>query len=284
MMSTAEPDDSAASFLRDALGPSLARLSACRAEAATPETIHQARVATRRTRANLKDLRAVFGDGWDGDVRPELAWIGGLLGGVRDADVLATALETELDRADERVRRSGGVLVAEVRRDRERALEDLVYGLGHPRFLAVVDHLAALIDAPPVPTGVEVEPAVVMSPAWRALKRGVRALPPDPSDPELHAVRIATKRARYAADMFQTVAGPGARRFARRAGRMQDALGRHQDAVVAVTWLRAREGTGPGVAFAAGWLAARFEAARDADRHAWRDPWEALARPEARFW
>jgi CHAD domain-containing protein len=84
--------------------------------------------------------------------------------------------------------------------------------------------------------------------------------------------------------MFLTVAGPGARRFTRRAGRMQDALGRHQDAVVAVAWLRTRAGTGPNVAFAAGWLTARFEAARDADRQAWRGPWEALARPEARFW
>ena len=77
----------AAALLHDALGPSLERLRACRAEAVTPETVHQACVATRRLRANLKDLRSVFGEGCDGDVRLELAWIGGLLGGVRDADV-----------------------------------------------------------------------------------------------------------------------------------------------------------------------------------------------------
>jgi CHAD domain-containing protein len=284
-MSSAEPSASAgAVLLREALGPPFARLRACRAEEATPEAIHQARVATRRMRANLKDLRVVFGVGWDGDVRRELAWIGGLLGGVRDADVLAAALEAAIEGADERVRHAGAVLVAEVRRERARSLEELVYGLAHPRFLAVVDHLEALIDDPPVPLGVEIDPAMVMAPAWRALGRGVRALPHDPSDPELHAVRIETKRARYAAEMFQTAVEPGARRFARRAGRVQDALGRHQDAVVAVTWLRSREGTGPRVAFAAGWLAARFEAARDADRDAWRGAWEALARPEARFW
>ena len=270
-------------LLHDALGPSLERLRACRAEAVTPETVHQARVATRRLRANLKDLRSVFGEGWDGDVRQELAWIGGLLGGVRDADVLAVALEAELENADDRVRRAGGVLLAEVRRDRARPLEGLIYGLGHPRFAAVVDRVEDLIDAPPSPD-VEIVPAIVMSPAWRGLKRAVRALPPEPTDAELHAVRIATKRARYAAEMFLTVAGPGARRFTRRAGRMQDVLGRHQDAVVAVAWLRARSGTGPKVAFAAGWLTSRFEAARDADRQAWRGPWEALARPEARFW
>lgn len=283
-MSSAEPRVSAAVLLHDALGPSVDRLRACRADAATPEAIHQARVATRRARANLKDLRAVFGEGWDGDVRHELSWIGGLLGGVRDADVLAAALEVELAYGDERVRYAGGVLLAEVRRDRARSLEELVYGLEHPRFGSVVDRVAALIDGHSAPPGVEIDPATIMSPAWRALKRGVRALPLEPADPELHAVRIATKRARYAADMFLTVAGSGARRFSRRAGRMQDALGRHQDAVVAVHWLRARERTGPRVAFAAGWLSARFEAARDADRQAWRAPWEALARPEAHFW
>lgn len=283
-MPTAGTDASAAPFLRHALGPSLARLSACRAKGATPEAIHQARVATRRTRANLKDLRAVFGDGWDGDVRHELAWIGGLLGGVRDADVLGSALEAELEVADDSVRHAGGVLLAEVRRDRDRSLDELVYGLGHPRFAALIDHLADLIDAPPVPPDLEIDPAIVMAPAWRALKRGVRALPPEPLDAELHALRIVTKRARYAAEMFLAMAGPGARRFVRRSGRMQDALGRHQDAVVAVTWLNAREGTGPGVAFAAGWLSARFEAARDADRQAWWGPWEALARSETRFW
>ena len=271
------------SLLHDALGPSLERLRACRAEAVTPETVHQARVATRRLRANLKDLRPVFGEGWDGDTRQELAWIGGLLGGVRDADVLGVALEAELEEADDRVRRAGGVLLAEVRRDRARPLEDLVYGLGHPRFATIENRVAALIDAPPS-TDVEIAPAIVVSPAWRGLKRAVRALPPEPTDAELHAVRIATKRARYAAEMFLTVAGPRARRFTRRAGRMQDALGHHQDAVVAVAWLRSRAGTGPKVAFAAGWLTARFEAARDADRQAWRGPWSALARPEARFW
>ena len=278
----AEARGGAATLLHDALRPSLERLRACRAEV-TPATVHQARVATRRLRANLKDLRAVFGEGWDGAVRPELAWIGGLLGGVRDADVLAIALEEALEDADDRVRRAGGVLLAEVRRDRTRPLEELVYGLGHPRFTAVLDGVAALIDAPPSPD-VEIVPAVVVSPAWRGLKRTVRALPPEPSDAELHAVRIATKRARYAAEMFLTVAGTGARRFTRRAGRMQDVLGRYQDAVVAVAWLRTRAGTGPNVAFAAGWLTARFEAARDADRQAWRGPWEALTRPEARFW
>jgi CHAD domain-containing protein len=272
----------AAALLRDALGPSLERLRACRADAVAPETVHQARVATRRLRANLKDLRSVFGEGWDGDVRQELAWIGGLLGGVRDTDVLAVALEAELEEADDRVRRAGGVLLAEVGRDRARPLEQLIYGLGHPRFAAVVDRVGALIDAPPAPD-VEIRPAIVVSPAWRGLRRIVRALPLEPTDAELHAVRIATKRARYAAEMFLAVE-PGARRFTRRAGRMQDALGRHQDAVVAVAWLRSRTGTGPEVAFAAGWLTARFEVARDADRQAWRRPWQALSQPEARFW
>ena len=283
-MSSLEEPAAVATFLHDVLGPPLARLRACQAVGATPEAIHQARVATRRLRANLKDLRAVFGEEWDGDIRSDLAWIGALLGQVRDADVLAAALEDELEGADARVRHAGGVLLAELHGERTRSLEGLKYGLGHPRFAAVLDRLALLIDTPPVPPDVEIDPAVVMPPAWRPLKRSVRALPTDPSDPALHAVRIATKRARYAAEMLSAVAGPEARHFARRAARLQDVLGRHQDAVVAVQWLQERERTGPNVAFAAGWLLARFEDARDADRQAWRRPWKRLSRPEVRFW
>jgi len=283
-MAEAQASASAASLLQDVLCPPLARLRSCRTAGATPEAIHQARVATRRLRANLKDLRAVFGDGWDGDVRPQLAWVGGLLGGVRDADVLAAALETQLEAADARVRHAGGVLLVELRGERARSWEMLVEGLEHQRFAAATDRLATLIDAPPA-VDCLVDPAIVMAPAWRSLVRSVRTLPPDPSDRQLHGVRIATKRARYAAEMFLSAYGTtGGRRFARRAARLQDALGRHQDAVMAVAWLRARKGTGPGVSFAAGWLTARFESARDGDRCAWRDAWESLARPKARFW
>jgi non-ribosomal peptide synthetase component E (peptide arylation enzyme) len=52
-------------------------------------------------------------------------------------------------------------------------------------------------------------------------------------------VRIRAKRARYAAELAEAVVGKPATRFVRRARKLQDVIGEHQDAVVAEERLRA---------------------------------------------
>src|SRR5207249_9056129 len=54
-----------------------------------------------------------------------------------------------------------------------------------------------------------------------ALDGGPRAAPA----PALHALRVATKRVRYAAETFEAAFGGPLSRFAKDAGRLQDALG-----------------------------------------------------------
>jgi CHAD domain-containing protein len=67
----------------------------------------------------------------------------------------------------------------------------------------------------------------------------VKALPAEPSDEELHAVRIKVKRARYAAELAEEEVGRRASRFVDKAKKVQDILGEHQDAVVAESRIRA---------------------------------------------
>ena len=62
-----------------------------------PEDVHQARVAARRLRSDLKTFHAFCDPEWTSDVRAELAWLGGELGAVRDIEVMLQRL-----RADER--------------------------------------------------------------------------------------------------------------------------------------------------------------------------------------
>ncbi|MGH2771512.1 MAG: CHAD domain-containing protein, partial [Actinomycetota bacterium] len=57
-----------------------------------PEAVHQARVATRRLRSDLRTFASLVDPGWAGELRAELAWLAGLLGGIRDADVLSMRL------------------------------------------------------------------------------------------------------------------------------------------------------------------------------------------------
>ena len=217
--------------------PSVERLRACRAGRGDARGDPPRSRCDAAARAKLKDLRAVFGQGWDGDVRHELSWIGGLLGGVRDADVLAAALEAELGVRRRACALRGGRPHRGGRRDRSTIARGVGVRLEHPRFGSVVDRVAALDRGHArCHRGVEIDPAS------RHVARMARAQARRPR------ASAASRRMRRCTpfgsrrngrgtlrSMFLTVAGPGARRFvpARRpdAGR----AGRHQDAVVAVT-------------------------------------------------
>src|SRR5207253_6916718 len=73
---------------------------------------------------------------------------------------------------------------------------------------------------------------------FRKLERAMKALGPEPSDTELHRLRVRGKRARYAGELAEGSVGKKARRFVARAKNVQDVLGEHQDAVVADERLR----------------------------------------------
>src|SRR5687767_12432450 len=70
-----------------------------------PEGVHQARVATRRLRSDLRTFRPLVDAAWSSSLRDELGWLADLLGDVRDGDVLLERLRhrvAELPDAHER--------------------------------------------------------------------------------------------------------------------------------------------------------------------------------------
>ena len=99
----------------------------------------------------------------------------------------------------------------------------------------------------------------------------MRKLPEAPADEELHQVRKKGKRARYAAELA------GRKELVKRAKKLQDVLGEHQDAVVAAARLRelATEAA-PEQALVAGRLVEREEERRTAARSAWPKAWKRL--------
>jgi CHAD domain-containing protein len=110
---------------------------------------------------------------------------------------------------------------------------------------------------------------------WKKLRKSVRRLGGSPSDDALHAVRVRAKQCRYAAEACAPVFGRPAERFAAALARVQDVLGEHHDAVVAIEWLaKAAQESPSGEAYALGRLAQiEGDAARDARRefgHAWK--------------
>lgn len=196
-----------------------------------PEEVHKMRTAVRRLRAVLGAVRDMFEPRWLARLRKELDWLGETLGARRDLDVLYEHLRAEVAPL-----RAGRVaarhMLERLDRQRIRAGERARDAVEGPRYARLLERLRAGAEHPPV-----VDPDVslpeVAARAFRKLKKAVEQLPDKPADAELHKVRIRVKRARYAAELAEPMAGKPAQRFIKRAKKLQDALGEHQDAAVA---------------------------------------------------
>ena len=246
-----------------------------------PEAVHQTRVATRRLRSDLRTFAPLLEDAWAGELVEKLRWLGGLLGGARDADVLHARLRKRAESLPEDDRPAGAKLAEELTADQHQARIQLLAGLGEDRYLTVVQ---ALVDAARSPRLLpeshqpadSVVPRLLGRP-WRRLRKQVRALEDPPADEALHEVRIGAKRVRYAAEAVAPVLGRKASRFARAAADLQEVLGEHHDAVVTGRLLRERSSGAPSeLAFAAGELAGLERAAADRARAEWRATWKRL--------
>ena len=72
------------------------------------EDVHQARVATRRLRSDLRTFQPLLDEAWADALRDELRWLGAELGRVRDAEVLRDRLRAAATTLPAPDRRSGG--------------------------------------------------------------------------------------------------------------------------------------------------------------------------------
>ena len=247
--------------------------------------VHDARVATRRLRSDLKTFRPALDPIWVRRTRDELEWLGGLLGRVRDVDVLAPKVRND---PGDRTSDSDGkaVLRSALAHQRRAAARDLADALASPRYLDLLDRLHAAARVPPFSAdGPAMDPARRALPrlvrrAWRRLDREVDAAGAEPSDAGLHRIRIKAKEVRYAAE---AVCGKDARRLANAAKRLQDLLGEHHDAVAAEAWLR-DQASSPLVAFAAGRLSAEQHQRQVELREEWPRAWRSLSQKKRRAW
>jgi CHAD domain-containing protein len=255
-----------------------------------PEGVHQARVATRRLRSDLRTFKSLVDEQWSQALRDDLKWLADALGRVRDADVMLERLQGRAEALPETSGPGVKRVLQTLRRSRGRALDDLLEVLASDRYVALLDRLVdaardpILVGAAELPAA-DVLPQLVERP-WRKLAKAVKALGKPPADDELHKVRIAAKRCRYAAEAVAPVVGKPAKKVASRAADLQDVLGDHNDAIVAEQWLRdwALASRSPAATFAAGELAGLERAAAESTRQQWRATWKKLDRPKLRAW
>jgi len=200
------------------------------------EDLHRFRVATRRSRALIRATKPLLGDRLSA-LAAELKWLGGLLGPVRDRDVLIERLRAETRLLD-RDRAGGETLVALLEDERERMRDELLEALTSPRYLELLDAFELVIASLPDVKSKQ-RAQEIAGDEFRKLRHAAKKLPPVPADDELHALRITAKRSRYAAELVAAgTCGKELRRYLDALKELQDVVGEHQDAVVAEATLR----------------------------------------------
>ncbi|HWF15293.1 MAG TPA: CYTH and CHAD domain-containing protein [Acidimicrobiales bacterium] len=278
------------------LGRLLAHDYLLRLEAADPraEDVHQARVAARRLRSDLKTLRGVLDPVWNDHTRDDLRWLGCLLGEVRDLDVLRQRFGSARADVTEVGRREIDAVISE---QRSLAIVSLQAGFDSERYVRLLDRLDGAVASPPlwataargdaVGPGQRARQALrpVVAVPWRTLRKRVRKAAGQPTDAQLHKIRIGAKQLRYASELAVPVEGKPARRTARRAEHLQTVLGDHHDAVFAEAWLR-RESSNlpPAAVLEAGRLIETQRQVQAEMRRRWRHEWRALAKKKGLRW
>jgi CHAD domain-containing protein len=199
------------------------------------ENLHQHRVAARRARAFVRTTRRFVDPDWRRTLAEPLGRLGDATGPVRDLDVLLEHLAGELVMLPEPDRRGGELLLAKLDAERVQARRELTGELDSDAHQLL---LARLRFPPRLAEGVDGIPLEELARReFARLARRIGKLGARPDDATLHELRIALKRARYAAELAAP-RGKASRRFIARARALQTILGEHQDAAVAEQHLR----------------------------------------------
>ena len=251
------------------------------------DTVHQLRIAARRLRSVLASYGRVFEPGAVDPLRDELRWLGQALSAARDFEVLRRHLDALVDdELDQPAGSAPETLRERINRDLEQAhragRHDAMGAVASERYARLLRSLEAVVESPALLPEASDRARIALP---RILERDARrvrraakdangAAPGPDRDEALHEVRKKVKRLRYSAESAAPVLGKRAKRLAKRAKELQDALGAHQDTVASREWLEhlaERAGGEPVVAFGAGRLHAREEqrarsAARDYEK------------------
>ena len=204
--------------------------------------VHPVRVAIRRLRATLSTFGIVYQRVDRDSLAQEAKWAGLLLGDVRDLQVLAERFAGESPSGTVRE-----VIEADIARRQADAWGRVTEGLGGARGVALFAHLERWREHPPFSDEAGLPAARALPRIDKADKRvrsrlkrarAAAAAGDDRAAELLHDARKAAKRHRYAVELAQSVLGADADRTIEERQALQDALGAHQDAVVALAFLR----------------------------------------------
>lgn len=206
------------------------------------DTIHDTRVAIRRLRSTLRVFAKVLDTSEIEGMEPELKWFAGLLGDVRDCQVQRARFDRVLDGMPDElilgpVRSRIGSHFSAIELP---AREDVSETMESERYQSMMTALRRWRTEPPLAGAVAT--GALRQRARRAQHKADRRLAAALESEDaamLHRARKAAKRARYAAELCDSLGNrKRAKRTIKRYKRIQSTLGDHQDSVVAAAALR----------------------------------------------
>lgn len=203
-----------------------------------PEGVHQLRVCARRLRSELRVVAPAMKSRPLSRLEDELQWVGRVLGQQRDLDVLLELLRSVNVKLSPSL---DAAIFLRLKKRRASISREVVELLDSERYRRLVRTLADAVIRPPLrtdSTGPAVE--ILLPQLNRTLSKlfqSVDDLGPDPTNKELHRIRIMAKQGRYSAEVAGLILGDAAKSTGESLERVQSVLGELHDRVVAIEYL-----------------------------------------------
>ena len=177
------------------------------------EFLHDFRVAVRRTRSALSQIKGVFPEAPTVRFRRDFAYIGKFTNDLRDLDVYLLAEDSYKARLPDHLGSGLDPLMAHLQQKRSAALESVINELNSQKYAVVLHDWALFLNEPgseceTAPNGaipiIDLARRRIYKRYKRIVKWGQQILK-NMEDDQLHALRIECKKLRYLLEFFQSL-------------------------------------------------------------------------------
>lgn len=202
------------------------------------EFLHDLRVATRRTRSALSQIKGILPPDLLEDFKERFAWLGKVTGPTRDLDVFLLTYPNYLAQLPKPLRPALEPLRLFLVAHRKTEQAALKRKLGSAHFRKLLHDWQSLLNDLPAPDPT-LQPNAIRSAKdvaderiWRMFRRVVkegRAIDETSCNADLHELRKSCKKLRYLIEFFQSLYGSDSKPLVAALKRLLDNLGEFQD-------------------------------------------------------
>ena len=211
--------------------------------------VHVTRVAVRRLRSTIRVFDELFDADKSAALEQELIWWAGLLGAVRDLDILQASLSERIANLPPELVLGPveSTIQTEIATQRKLGMDAVTAAMDSERYRKLITAVHRWRLDPPFTEAAAAPAEQVRRYVKRAEKKvnkrlaaavAAREEGTDDGDEMFHSARKAGKRHRYAVEATVPLWGSKAEKVVSQRKDLQDVLGHHQDRIVQADFLR----------------------------------------------